>query len=446
MEGSNHAVPADIENQYIPLESSMREELGSLSPLSSSGCIYRVPERLRRVNENAYTPKLVSIGPLHHGEKALEAMEEHKKRYLQDFLCWTKVSLEVYITKIRDQEARLRSCYPETIKFSSDEFVRIILVDATFIIGLLLRFSGVKEILDNENDRIFKKPMMLLDLLPDLLLLENQLPFFILEDLFDLQETTLSSDFETRLSITDHFLLFLISLSSLVGGEDLEVNKKRISSSPYKAEHFLDLIRLVCHCQPLMRSEVPGNALTIPSITDLFDAGVKLKVISSENRFDIRFSNGILEISKMTICDDTEISFRNLLAFEQCYCMRKSCYVSDFMNVMGRLVKSPKDVDLLVEHKFFENIIGDSSQVVTLFSNIGIGVYASENFTFPDLGEGLNKYCSLTWPKMMTNLRQNYFNTPWAAISVIAAAILVILTIIQTVCSIMSVAEHGRGP
>ncbi|XP_021803066.1 UPF0481 protein At3g47200-like [Prunus avium] len=439
MEGSNHAVPADIENQYI-LESSMREELGSLSPLSSSGCIYRVPERLRRVNENAYTPNLVSIGPLHHGEKALEAMEEHKKRYLQDFLCWTKVSLEDYITKIRDQEARLRSCYPETIKFSSDEFVRIILVDATFIIALLLRFDCV---LDNENDRIFGKPMIVLDLLPDLLLLENQLPFFILEDLFDLQETTLSSDSETRLSITDRFLALLTGSSSLVA-KDLEVNKKRISSSPYKAEHFLDLIRLVC--QPL-RSEVLGPALTIPSITDLLDAGVKLQVMSSENGFDIRFSNGILEISKMIICDDTEISFRNLTAFEQCHCMLMSCCAGDFMNVMSRLVKSPKDVDLLVEHKIVENILGDSSQVVTLFSSIGIGVYPSQNFTFRDLGEGLNKYCSLTWPKMMTNLRQNYFNTPWAAISVIAAVILLILTIIQTVCSIMSVAdEHGRGP
>ncbi|KAI5355060.1 hypothetical protein L3X38_007955 [Prunus dulcis] len=280
---------------------------------------------------------------------------------------------------------------------------------------------------------------MLLDLLPDLLLLENQLPFFILEDLFDVQETTLSSDSETRLSITDHFLNFITFTSSLVGCEDLEVNKKRISSSPYKAEHFLDLIRLVCNCQPLMRSEAPGP-LTIPSITDLCDAEAKLKVISNENRFDIRFSNGILEISKMIICDDTKISFRNLLAFEQCHFMLKSCYISDFINVMFRLVKSPKDVDLLVEHKIVENILGDSSRVVTLFSNVGIGVYPSEKFTFPDLGEGLNKYCSLTWHKIMANLRQNYFNTPWAAISVIAAVILLILTFIQTVCSIMSVA------
>ncbi|KAI5354978.1 hypothetical protein L3X38_007873 [Prunus dulcis] len=125
MEGSDQA-PHDIENPCIPLVTSMSEELDGLSSLSSSCCIYRVPERLRRVSENAYTPQVVSIGPLHHGEEGLKAMEDHKKRYLQD-----------YIRRTRD-----------------------------------------------ENDRIFNRPWMLQDLWPDMRLLENQLPFFILEELF----------------------------------------------------------------------------------------------------------------------------------------------------------------------------------------------------------------------------------------------------------------------
>ncbi|CAL8996922.1 unnamed protein product [Prunus brigantina] len=55
-------------------------------------------------------------------------MEDHKKRYLRDFLCRTQVNLEYYVEKIKDQEARLRSYYAEPIAFSSDEFLRIILV------------------------------------------------------------------------------------------------------------------------------------------------------------------------------------------------------------------------------------------------------------------------------------------------------------------------------
>ncbi|BBN69766.1 hypothetical protein Prudu_1167S000100 [Prunus dulcis] len=139
MEGSDQA-PHDIENPCIPLVTSMSEELDGLSSLSSSCCIHRVPERLRRVSENAYTPQVVSIGPLHHGKEGLKAMEDHKKRYLQDYIRRTRVSQADYLQKVKDQEVKLRSCYAETIQVSSDEFVRIILVDAAFIIEVLLRY------------------------------------------------------------------------------------------------------------------------------------------------------------------------------------------------------------------------------------------------------------------------------------------------------------------
>ena len=181
MEGSDQA-PHDIENPCIPLVTSMSEELDGLSSLSSSCCIHRVPERLRRVSENAYTPQVVSIGPLHHGKEGLKAMEDHKKRYLQDYIRRTRVSLADYVQKVKDQEAKLRSCYAETIQVSSDEFVRIILVDAAFIIEVLLRYCFDE--LQDENDCIFNKPYMLQDVWPDMRLLENQLPFFILEELF----------------------------------------------------------------------------------------------------------------------------------------------------------------------------------------------------------------------------------------------------------------------
>ncbi|CAL2240902.1 unnamed protein product [Prunus armeniaca] len=49
-------------------------------------CIYRVPNKLRKVNEAAYTPQLISIGPFHHGKPELKDMENHKKKYCENFL------------------------------------------------------------------------------------------------------------------------------------------------------------------------------------------------------------------------------------------------------------------------------------------------------------------------------------------------------------------------
>jgi hypothetical protein len=58
---------------------------------------------------------------------------------------------------------------------------------------------------------------------------------------------------------------------------------------------------------------------------------------------------------------------------------------------------------------------------------------------FSGVVEDLNKYYSKRVHKWKAALKQKYFRNPWTIISVVAAAVIVILTIIQTVCSIIQV-------
>ncbi|PRQ38099.1 hypothetical protein RchiOBHm_Chr4g0410021 [Rosa chinensis] len=233
MEGSVEAGPHDIENPYVVLENSLIEEVGRLSPISNSRCIYRVPNRLRHVSEDVYTPRVISIGPLHHGREALKAMEEHKKRYLQ------------------------------------------------------------------------------------------------------------------------------------------------------------------------------------------------------------YFDDGILEIPKFVAHDATEFVLKNLVAFEQCTGLGN--YLSDYVILMDQLVDTSKDAELLVKYKIIVNMLGGgNNELSDMINRLSNGVSQQNEFYFGTLLVDLNKFCSSTWHKRMANLRQNYFNTPWATISFFAAVLLLILTMIQTICSIIS--------
>jgi vacuolar-type H+-ATPase subunit F/Vma7 len=74
------------ENENRELIIHMENMLQSVElPLVSRCCIYKVPQKIRKLNQEAYTPTIVSIGPFHYGDKRLESMEDLKIEVPQEF-------------------------------------------------------------------------------------------------------------------------------------------------------------------------------------------------------------------------------------------------------------------------------------------------------------------------------------------------------------------------
>ncbi|ESR59117.1 hypothetical protein CICLE_v10017681mg, partial [Citrus x clementina] len=297
--------------------------------------IYRVAEPTRCSNPSHFTPRMVSIGPFHHGKEELKAMEEHKQRYLKYFLQRTKVRMARFLSFIKERETKLRNCYAETIRnLGSDEFVAMVLVDAVFLIEFFLRYY--KRNLTTDDDRIFRKPQLCKGIWQDFLLLENQLPLFILNDL-------------------DQVLVFL----------PMDENSLEIHFS--KAEHFLDLI-VLCLQPSQSRAQIILKDQNIPSVKELHQAGVKFKPAagSTKNLLDINFNQGILEIPFFKVYDNTECVYRNLLAFESMH--GYGGYFNDYIIMMACLISCPKDAELLVQNEVIR--LGNTETVPTVSSLI----------------------------------------------------------------------------
>ncbi|KAL9458772.1 hypothetical protein AB3S75_007613 [Citrus x aurantiifolia] len=175
----------------------------------------------------------------------------------------------------------------------------------------------------------------------------------------------------------------------------------------------------------------------IPSVTELHQAGVKFQLGSTKHLLEITFKKGILKIPLLAIYDTTEGLFRNLLAFETAH--GDGCYINDYIIMMKNLVVTANDAELLVQNEVIDNWTGDSQAVSNFLRNLDRqATLDAKNFRYSDLVQDLNTYCRYPLHKWKANLKQNYFNTPWASISVIAAVVLLLLTIIQTVCSIIA--------
>ncbi|KAG5047580.1 hypothetical protein JHK86_016986 [Glycine max] len=341
------------------------------------------------------------------------------------FLKRTQTTVDSFIRKIEEMEPEFRRCYSHTLEFSKEQLVKIIFVDCAFILELFYRVHD--PVLKEDDDMCLSKPWLSNNIMYDLLLLENQVPFFVLESLFNLSFPSPGADFRSFLALTFHFFQ-QFNRSCL--------NFNNIS----RIRHFTDLIRTF-HLQDPLPPKTTGNTIKhLPSATELSEAGLRFKVLKNEScLLKLDFSGWVLEIPQLIVHDRTETLFRNLVALEQCLYPLQS-YITDYVDFLDFLVNTNRDVDILVREKVFLNWLGDTDSVATMINGLmkDISVHNIRSQYF-DVCEKLNDFHKNPWRKRKSALRRDYCRSPWQTAASTAAIILLILSFVQTVCSILQV-------
>ncbi|XP_075652309.1 UPF0481 protein At3g47200-like isoform X1 [Castanea sativa] len=429
----------EIQEQCIDVVNEIKKKTENLeSPLSSDQCcIYRVPDYLRKSKEEHYTPQVISIGPFHHDvyNVKLKTMEQRKLRYLKYFIQRVEdlqISLEKLVCTIKEYEESIRCSYAETIQLKSGPFVEIILVDAIFILELFWRYHSNDWA--SEDNGASLEPWLITAIRFDLILLENQLPFFILEKLFDLAFAS-HKDYKKSLLTVMAFNYFHF------------YNTQNIPYRPQlKIKHFLDLLRTfwLPHERLLKRENHDEVVKHVYSATQLHDAGLKFKKGSSSCLFDINFTKGVLEIPLITLDNYSETLYRNLLALEQCHYSDKA-YITDYFILLGFLITTDSDVKLLVRKGVMANLLGNDDEardlVKELCTNI---VYVNMNSNYNLFCKELKAFYKKPWNRWQATLRRDYFSTPWRIASTIAAVILLLLTFLQTIYTMFPIKGSNR--
>lgn len=411
----------------------IRKQLKEAGPPITKECsIYRVPFDIRKHNADAYTPKIVSIGPLHHNaHPGLQNMERHKLIYCNSFLERTHTDVDTWIRYIEKIEPDLRRYYSETLQFSKEELVNIILVDSGFIFELFWKDYNKKDW--TENDTFLLIPLIRDTVAVDLFLFENQIPFHVLTNLFELSRTTGS---DAGNNAIPSFVELTFSYFDFYNKPKLKFDDKNISIS-----HFTDLIRTFHLQHPPERRPPRITKLLkhVPTANELSEAGVHFKVLNSDCLLDLKFSEGVLQMPKLKVEDRSEVLFRNMVALEQCHYPLES-YITDYVCLLDFLINSSRDVDTLVQQEVLVNWTGDTDTVVNLFNSLGKNITQSNmNSNYLIVSHGLNYFYRNIFNKLKSTLRRDYCDSPWQTAATIAAIVLLVLSVIQTVCSIISV-------
>ncbi|KAK2631112.1 hypothetical protein EUGRSUZ_L03390 [Eucalyptus grandis] len=421
-------------NQVNHVSIHIGNMLRSVPATSPEHSIFRVLHQLRQVNEKAYEPVILAIGPYHHGNDKFKFMEEQKLRYLQQLLKRRKEeSVDRYMPTLRELEQQARNCYEETIDLSQEKFLAMMLIDGCFIIELLRKYILNKSIDEDDSDRLRHCRSCYLDdplgesdwlqyhLRRDLLLLENQLPLFVLSKLYDL---TRGPD--------EHHEFNVVAIEYFeFEGEGPDRNWARGNW-----EHILHLYHAWCTNGLPREPSLPCTPV-MPSAIELGESGVRFRAAEGCHLGDIKFENGTLEIPVLMVQDNTESKYRNLIAYEQHPQSRVINYFTDYVIFIDCLINSSKDVKVLRSAGIIENWLGDDEVLAQMFNKMCDNI-VSYGSCYSEIFENLNAHCKKRRNVWMATLRREYFHSPWAFLSVVAAIMLLLLTAAQTLYSVLS--------
>ncbi|XP_052171779.1 UPF0481 protein At3g47200-like isoform X2 [Diospyros lotus] len=409
--------------------------------------IYRVPHDLRKLNESAYTPRLVSIGPLHCNDKALKNSRVNKTK-----VNYCVRSLIRRAAKSDDDEAVLEREYRKKMEESVEEAKRyyeddeakalvdaeMLLADACFVLELLY--------LRHEMVSVRKIPELGIDCVRayrtvqrDLLLLENQLPFFVLEKLFHLTKTKAGAGGSSPIGCV---LSFFGDLPIMKPGG----NGENIIENPCHILHLLHGYYL-----PAGLPKAEPRCQFLQSALDLDYAGVRFESHNArrqsqsdhnESPFQVEFEppsslkrwwfcSASFKIPTLHIDDSTELFLRNLIAFERC-CSDVKSYVTSYAFVMDRLINTDKDVAVLQKAGIICNYLGCHKDASDLFNKLCSEV-AIGDFYFAKACKEAHEYSSRSWPKAVASLKRNNFATPWGYMAFGVALVLFCSSLITAI-------------
>ncbi|XP_068340456.1 UPF0481 protein At3g47200-like [Pyrus communis] len=434
-------VVIDIGESAVDMQSRLEQNRREIPTTKnrSSVCIYRVPPGLAGISPKAIQPEIVSIGPYHHGKKELSEFQSYKWWFLDRLLWRTKRGLQDYVKAMSRLEKSTRNCYSDHHELSVSDFVEMMVLDGCFIIELF-RFvceSNDDDHVVDENDRegnpILATPWLIPILTRDLLKLENQLPFSVLETLYDISRDQRKAAVPLVIQAVKFFS------NSLLRPTEVLKNSRLL-----EPEHLLDLFRLTfLPLKGTSNDQYSSQKLYRPSsesiqcTTELRSSGIEFKARKVADSFlDINFQNRVLYIPPLTINDFTTTFVINCLALEQCLQYSTGTWFSTYITFMSCLLTSTRDVKLLCSNGIISTGFSQNDQnVAEMFRKLGEKAgfnirdcYLSKQF------RDVEAYYSSHWATFM----RTYFSKQWSFITVFYAFILLVVTGGQTAMAIMS--------
>ncbi|XP_028092502.1 UPF0481 protein At3g47200-like [Camellia sinensis] len=445
-EGDERDISSLSSNEWLNFIIDARGESRSGSINSLKPKIQKVQPMLREVesNKKCYDPRVVSIGPYHHGKPELEAGERIKiplaRLYLKDS---SKETVHELYKEVVNVAGEARKCYAEGLTdFTDESFARMMFLDGCFILQYIY---GIVNAIPEVSEIIHHAPLVR----RDLFLLENQLPFLVLQVLMRLK----SKKHEGEKMITA-FIKRIRGEPGERGGlmekienffqknvwrtqSHREMMQQR-NSEDNPPIHFLELVRrqYIDSTTSSIGCHITGDWYSRRSARDFTSVGIQFKPSKTSQLTDIDFkstcTSGTLQLPPIIVDDITKSILLNLVAYEACPDSITDVGVTSYICFMDSLIDQDEDVKVLRAKGILINFLGSDGHVADLFNEIATDLVPSPH-AYVEVKKKIEKHHRSRMKIWVADWLHTYFRNPWTFIAVTAAILAITLSVFQTI-------------
>ncbi|KAF8025914.1 hypothetical protein BT93_F2670 [Corymbia citriodora subsp. variegata] len=499
--------PLDDDNEPLLPEFVIRVKdsitMGLASNEKSSWTIDIVPRNWRDVHKNAFLPEIIRIGPFTFTDEnetfhRLRVMEKHKVRFLNRLLrgelerrrrqIWTEekgllpvhergeddddggrvaeaLRLDDLLEAMHILEPKTRAFYSENFPSSYGRigFMEMMVVDGCFLVELLrlyydlLHKKSAGESI--EDDPILTNPQILTTLRRDLLLLENQLPFFVLEKLFELINKKNNIDHQQAVRLEVLAVTFFdpllpqekaraefhnrsgdVFMDVLNPASKLDAQKPKAHLLDVFRSTFLTSVNEKVHkkgqnqVKPRLNPDGRSRGIVLHSASELQEAGVQFEKWKDHDLLDIKSGHRTLRVPPLSLSDYTISLLLNFVGYELSV-NHPEPFFTNYLMFWNSLVNSPRDIQILRKHRIINNM-GSEKEVAELLLRCKQVIYDLDlGYLYHEMKD-VNDYCKRYYDSKYhvwwRSLIRERFSSPWTCLSLFAAIILLLLTLLQT--------------
>jgi hypothetical protein len=346
--------------------------------------MHRYPACLGDVDESYSVPRIVSIGPYHHGRDHLKPAEKVKHAAACHCVSKSGRLLEELYGAVVPVADEARHLYDKDVVagISREDFRHMMFFDACFLVQFMLTraYTGAAD----ESLNGFLRPNRG-DIFHDVMLLENQLPWSVVKSVLSLMETVSSKIDENFVRRKRHCML----------PDDLDEEFQKNAwkwNGEYKPPHLLALLRYYIVGRSDFEygdrelKKIPASV----SVVELAKIGITLTANKTTELTDMRVVNKTvfaeLSLPPLSLDRDRASYLINMAALELCtvktFSKAKaidSAFCS-YLLLLAMLVYREEDVHKLREQRILVGGSGLSNTEVLHFLNSFQGLRSGQYY------------------------------------------------------------------